>query len=82
VSVEESHKVIDDDLPSQVWAWLDVHVAADNEEHLAGGISDRIGGISDLLPLVLGMGFVTADAAVTLMGHGDLISLIAHLAGH
>ena len=82
MTVEDSPKAIDGNLPSQVWAWLDPHAAASDEEQLVGGIADRISGIADWLPLILGAGFVIADAVTTLAGRGDLISFIVRLSGH
>ena len=82
MAVEESRRVIDDGLPSQVWGWLEPHAAVNDQERLVGEIADRISAIADGLPLVLAAGFVIADAAATLTGRGDLVSFILHLTGH
>ena len=80
MAVEESYRAIDDSLPAQVRAWLDPHAPTDSED--ISGIADRINGIADWLPLVLGAGFVIADAVATLTGHEDLINCVLRLTGH
>ena len=82
MAVEETDVFADERLSSQLRAWLDPHAAVSNDEQLVGGIADRIGGVSDWLPLILGAGFVIADAATTLTGHGDLVSVALRLTGH
>jgi hypothetical protein len=81
MAVEESEKVVDGGLPSQLWAWLNPHATVDGREQLASEMVDGAGEIADWLPLVLAAGFVVADAAATLAGRGDLISFVMRTAG-
>jgi hypothetical protein len=82
MAFEESRRVVDDGLPSQVWAWLDPHTAINDQEQLVSSVADEAGAIADWLPMVFAAGFVLADAAATLMGRGDLVNFINRLAGH